>query len=131
MRIVAMIVVALYARDLAASCKKFYPEPIAIAVVSCTPVEPAKLGLSNLGSDDLAAYAGVVLVGVVDGAQDTVWVPASANLACATVRPRVFPPSFVIVSGTQHRSCCDGDPNPPCGLHTSSVLVEPVTKRLP
>jgi hypothetical protein len=117
---IALLVVSLHPPDVRASCAWTPTKSVKLVVDSCTPVDTSKLKRPA----DPKSYAGLLLEGALtsDGktAPAKVWVPASEKLACAKL------PAKTVVSGRLDLACCDGDPNPPCWIETSSILTKVV-----
>ena len=97
-----------------ASCAGEESKAVTLVVDSCSTVDTSKLRGKAKG------YEGVVIVGMVTGRKTTekFWAPASEHLACTSVKPKM------IISATIVFACCDGDPNPPCLVETSSILTK-------
>lgn len=115
----AGLVISLRVRDVHASCAYTPPETVSIVIDSCAAVDTSKLK----SPAQPASYTGVVLVGTVTRGkakptQDKLWVPASEKLTCTQLVPKAT------VTGTRSIACCDGDPNPPCWIETSSIFTK-------
>ena len=115
----ALLLVSTRAHNSEASCAYVAPQAAKLVVDKCTAVDTTKLKAPAKG----AGYAGLLLEGTLTSGKDKpttakVWVPASENLTCAKIETRST------VSGTLSFACCDGDPNPPCMIETSSVFTK-------
>lgn len=118
-RLLVVLGVVLVLRSSAgeASCAWIEPVKATIVVDTCTPVDTAKLKAPATPE----SYAGILLEGTVTAgkakpAREKLWVPASEKLTCAAARPKAR------LAGKLSYACCDGDPNPPCYLDTSSIF---------
>jgi hypothetical protein len=115
----ALLLVAVHANTSEASCAYVAPQAAKLVVDKCTAVDTAKLKAPAKG----AGYAGLLLEGTLTSGKDTqvaakVWVPAAEKVTCAQVTAKAT------VSGTLSFACCDGDPNPPCMIATSSIFTK-------
>lgn len=115
--VLTLVTLLLPASESHASCERQASEPLTLVVTKCTTVDTATKALAPYAKD----YAGVMLEGTVGTGKPRttkVWVPASEKLTCAEAKPTAT------VTGTVDVACCDGDPNAPCLLQTSSILTK-------
>lgn len=123
----ALLLVSIRASSSEASCAYVAPQAAKLVVDKCTAVDTAKLKSPARAK----AYDGLLVEGTLTSGKDTtvaakVWVPAGEKVTCAQVT------SKATVSGTLSFACCDGDPNPPCMIATSSIFTKlTITKATP
>jgi len=83
-----------------------------LTIMSCKRVDT--LGLRK---PYRARYAGVLVTGAdARGEWMTAWISAIENPSCTTLRKKA------VSTAQLDYACCDGDPNPPCYLHLSTIL---------
>jgi len=120
-RIVVIAVMSLCVRasESHASCAPMPAQQVTLVVDTCTAVDTSTARLASRAKQ----YAGIVLDGTLTAGTSKpsatrVWVPASEKLTCAQVVPAST------ITATLSFACCDGDPNAPCMIDTSSILTK-------
>lgn len=100
-----------------ASCAGGDPIDIELEVTGCKVVDTKKVDAKYRDR-----YAGILVSGKTASGQTrpawTGWIPAAASLTCKTIQPTA------IVEVVVTHACCDGDPNPPCYLDTSTIFAD-------
>jgi MYXO-CTERM domain-containing protein len=103
-----------------ASCSAVEPRPVKISVATCKAVDAATIeeSITKKYGDPAEKYAGTLLTGTeANGSAIEAWIPAAEGADCSTIS------EGATITGTVDHACCDGDPNPPCLLHTSVILT--------